>query len=168
MRLIRPDSKYIQSYIEANEEDEIFRPNAERRFINPETIIESSYNYEHGINLPANYVKATTFWLIDNEKFIGEINIRHELNSFLINYGGHIGYEVRQSECMKGYGTKMLSMALTYCKETLNLHKILITCDDDNIGSIRVIENNGGILENKVKNSLPRGNVTTRRYWINI
>ena len=82
MKLIRPDSKYIQGYIEANEEDEIFRPNAERRFIHPETIIESSYNIEHGINLPENYVKATTFWLIDNEKFIGEINIRHELNSF--------------------------------------------------------------------------------------
>ena len=168
MKLIRPDSKYIQGYIEANEEDEIFRPNTERRFINPETIIESSYNYEHGINLPENYVKATTFWLIDNEKFIGEISIRHELNSFLINYGGHIGYEIRQSECMKGYGTKMLSMALAYCKETLNLHKVLITCDDDNIGSIKVIENNGGILENKVKNSLSRGNVKTRRYWINI
>jgi len=44
----------------------------------------------------------------------------------------------------------------------------LITCDDDNIGSIKVIENNGGILENKVKNSLARGNVATRRYWINI
>lgn len=106
--------------------------------------------------------------MINNEKFIGEINIRHELNSFLINYGGHIGYEVRQSECMKGYGTKMLSMALKYCKEALNLNKVLITCDDDNIGSIKVIENNGGILENKVKNILPRGNVTTRRYWINI
>ena len=42
MKLIRPDSKYIQGYIEANEEDEIFRPNAERRFIHPETIIELS------------------------------------------------------------------------------------------------------------------------------
>ena len=166
MRLIRPDKKYIQSYIEANEEDEMFRPHAERRFRNYETIVESSYNVEHGINLPANYVRATTFWLIDNEKFIGEINIRHELNSCLINYGGHIGYEIRQSECMKGYGTKMLSMALTYCKETLHLQKVLITCDDDNIGSINVIENNGGVLENKVKNNLSRGNVTTRRYWI--
>ncbi|MCT7707108.1 MAG: GNAT family N-acetyltransferase, partial [Lactobacillus iners] len=46
--------------------------------------------------------------------------------------------------------------------------KVLITCDDDNIGSIKVIENNGGILENKVKNSLSRGNVITRRYWINL
>ena len=168
MKLIRPNIKYIQSYIEANEEDEIFRPHAVKLFSNPETIIERSYNYEHGINLPINYVRATTFWLIDNEKFIGEISIRHELNSFLINYGGRIGYEIRQSECMKGYGTNMLSMALMYCKETLNLHKVLITCDDDNIGSIKVIENNGGILENKVKNSLSRGNVITRRYWINI
>ncbi|RIY23998.1 GNAT family N-acetyltransferase, partial [Gardnerella vaginalis] len=42
MKLIRPDSKYIQGYIEANEEDEIFRPNAERRFRNYDTIIESS------------------------------------------------------------------------------------------------------------------------------
>ena len=42
MRLIRPDKEYIQSYIEANEEDEIFRPNAERRFRNYETIIELS------------------------------------------------------------------------------------------------------------------------------
>ena len=46
MRLIRPDKKYIQSYIEANEEDEMFRPHAERRFRNYETIIESSYNVE--------------------------------------------------------------------------------------------------------------------------
>ena len=168
MKLIRPNIKYIQSYIEANEEDEIFRPHAVKLFSNSETIIERSYNFEHGINLPINYVRATTFWLIDNEKFIGEISIRHELNSFLINYGGHIGYEIRQSECMKGYGTKMLSMALMYCKETLNLHKVLITCDDDNIGSIKVIENNGGILEIKVKNSLSRGNVITRRHWINI
>ena len=45
MKLIRPDKKYIQSYIEANEEDEIFRPNAERRFIYTETIIAVSYTH---------------------------------------------------------------------------------------------------------------------------
>lgn len=168
MKLIRPHQKFIQSYMEAIEEDEMFRPHGEILFSDPETIIERSYNLEHGIHLPINYVKATTFWLIDKEKFIGEINIRHELNSSLMNYGGNIGYEIRQSECCKNYGTKMLSMALIYCKETLNLNKVLITCDDDNIGSIKVIENNGGVLENKVKNSLSRGNVITRRYWIHI
>ena len=59
-------------------------------------------------------------------------------------------------------------MALIYCKEALNLNRVLITCDDDNMASIKVIENNGGVLENKVKNSLSRGNVITRRYWIHI
>ena len=49
MKLIRPNRKYIQSYIEAIEEDEIFRPHVERIFNNPETIIERSYNFEHGI-----------------------------------------------------------------------------------------------------------------------
>ena len=168
MKLIRPHKKFIQSYAEAIEEDKIFRPDGEILFSEPETIIERSYNLEHGIYLPINYVRATTFWLADKGKFIGEINIRHELNSSLMNYGGNIGYEIRQSECFKGYGTKMLSMALIYCKETLNLNRVLITCDDDNIGSIKVIENNGGVFENKVKNSLSRGNVITRRYWINI
>ena len=168
MKLIRPHKEFIQSYAEAIEEDKIVRPDGEIHFSEPETIIERSYKLEHGINLPINYVRATTFWLIDKEKFIGEISIRHELNSSLMNYGGNIGYEIRQSESCKGYGTKMLSMALIYCKEKLNLNRVLITCDDDNMGSIKVIENNGGVLENKVKNSLSRGNVITRRYWIHI
>ena len=42
MKLIRPNNQYIQGYIEANEEDEMFRPNAERRFNHPETIVELS------------------------------------------------------------------------------------------------------------------------------
>ena len=51
MRLIRPNNQYIQGYIEANEEDEIFRPNAERRFRNYETIIAVSYTH---LTLPTN------------------------------------------------------------------------------------------------------------------
>ena len=106
MKLIRPHKKFIQSYEEAIEEEKIFRPDGEILFSEPETIIERSYNLEKGINLPINYVKATTFWLIDKGKFIGEINIRHELNSSLMNYGGNIGYEIRQSECCKGMEQK--------------------------------------------------------------
>jgi predicted acetyltransferase len=45
---------------------------------------------------------------------------------------------------------------------------VLITCDDDNIASIKVIEHNGGVLEDRVTNRLERGIVTTRRYWIEI
>ncbi len=168
MKLIKPQEEFITSYKEAIKEDILYRPNAERIFGNPDTIIENSYKFENGIDLPKGFVKSTTLWLIDNETFIGQVNIRHELTDYLLNYGGNIGYAIRYSKSSKGYGTKILSMALKYCKNVLNLKKVLITCDDCNVASIKVIENNGGILENKVKNNLERGKVITRRYWIEL
>ena len=62
----------------------------------------------------------------------------------------------------------MLSKGLEYCRETLDLARVLLTCDDNNWGSIRVIEKNGGILQNKLINELGRGTVTSRRYWIEL
>ncbi|MDD2492315.1 MAG: GNAT family N-acetyltransferase [Bacilli bacterium] len=168
MKLVRPNEKFLTSYYEACKEDDDYSPNTERIFGDPNTIIQKSRDYENGINMKHGYVKATTFWLIDNNQFIGEINIRHELTDFLLNYGGHIGYEIRYSMRNKGYGTKMLQMTLPYCKEVLKLQKVLITCDDDNIGSAKVIEKNGGIMENVVINDIERGTVKTRRYWINL
>jgi predicted acetyltransferase len=43
---------------------------------------------------------------------------------------------------------------------------VLVTCDDDNVGSIRTIENNGGVLENVVTG--PDLEVPKRRYWIDL
>jgi predicted acetyltransferase len=43
---------------------------------------------------------------------------------------------------------------------------VLVTCDDDKVGSIRTFENNGGVLENVATGSevlIPK-----RRYWIEI
>ena len=61
----------------------------------------------------------------------------------------------------------MLKLGLEKAKQ-LGLDKVLITCDDDNYGSIGVIENNGGILENKVRNVINNKEVITRRYWIKL
>ena len=168
MKLIRPNEKYLASYRDACKEDDLYSPYTERIFGNPETIIQESKDYENGINMKPGYVKATTFWLIANDQFVGEINIRHELTEHLLNYGGHIGYEIRYSMRNKGYGTKMLMMVLPFCKEILKLKKVLITCDDDNVGSAKVIENNGGIFENIVINEIDQGIVKTKRYWINL
>ncbi len=168
MKLIRPCEEYLAQYIEAIREDAEFRPGAEQIFGDPAKIIERAYSFERGIDMPAGYVKETLFWLIDGERFIGQIGIRHELTEHLLRYGGNIGYEIRYSECKKGYCTKMLALALDYCKTELRLPKVLITCDDDNVGSAKVIENNGGVLENKLENKTDRGTVLTRRYWIEI
>lgn len=168
MELVRPNEEYLASYKEACREDEVYSPETERIFRNPDTVIQVAWNYENGVNMKPGYVKATTFWLIDNNQFIGEINIRHELTEHLLNYGGHIGYEIRYSKRGMGYGTKMLAMVLPYCKDILKLNKVLITCDDNNIGSARVIEKNGGVLENKVTNGIDGEEILTRRYWIEL
>ena len=110
-------------------------------------------------------VPATTFIAISNDDghLIGMINIRHGLNDFLFNFGGHIGYSIRKSERQKGYATEMLGLALIECKK-LNIERVLITCDKDNIPSAKTIINNGGILENEIL----EGSRVTQRYWINL
>lgn len=168
MELIRPCAHYLEDYAQAVREDALQRPEGERIFVPPEEILDKAYRYEHGINMEEWRVQETMFWLVDRERFIGLIKIRHTLTPALLNYGGHIGYIVRPQECGKGYGSKMLAMALDYAREALKLEKVLITCDDDNAASARVIEKNGGVLENKVRNSTQRGEVTSRRYWINL
>lgn len=166
MILIYPSEAYLGAYGDAIREDGLYRPEAEQLFSAPESIIKKAYDDRNGIGLKPGYVASTTLWLVEGGAFIGEVNIRHRLTPALMNFGGHIGYEVRYSECGKGYGTEMLALAMDYAAGQLGIKRALLTCDDDNIASYTVIERNGGVLENKVINQLDMGAVTTRRYWI--
>lgn len=106
--------------------------------------VVSAHNRDtSSINVP-----ATTYFTIrqaDN-KIVGTIQLRHELNDDLRKHGGHIGYGVRPSERNKGYGTKQLSLVLEKAKE-LHIPRIMISCDKTNLGSAKVAINNGGKLE---------------------
>lgn len=110
-------------------------------------------------------VTASVFFAIREEdnKLVGMINIRHKLNEYLYNYGGHIGYSVRKTERRKGYATKILKIALEKCKK-LKMNKVLLTCDVNNIASAKTIKACDGILENEV----PNDGEVVQRYWINI
>ena len=88
--------------------------------------------------------------------------MRHHLNESLKRYGGHIGYKIRPSYRRRGYGALICKLGIQGGAQT-GVGDILITCDDDNIGSSRIIEANGGVLQDKIDNG--RG-VLTRRYWI--
>lgn len=81
-----------------------------------------------------------------NDKPIGEIGIRTSLNDFWINKGSQLFYKIRLSERNKGYGTKMLELALIECKK-LGMKKVRINCDDMNKSSQKVIQKNGGIID---------------------
>ena len=119
-------------------------------------------NTKYKETVTPGFVTAHTFLAVnDTDKIVGVINARHELNDYLLNFGGHIGYSVRKSERRKGYGKKMLNYISEFLF-SLGLEKILITCDKNNIASKRTIESCGGILENEV---IEESRITLR-YWI--
>lgn len=110
----------------------------------------------------AALVPETLLWAVVDGKFAGKIGIRHELNENLRVEGGNIGYEVVPEFRRQGVASEMLRQALPIARE-LGLDKVLITCDDSNTGSIKVIEKNGGVLEKK---AVIASGVLKRYYWI--
>ena len=168
MELVLPQERYLASYAEAYAEDIATYKDDLQMLLPPEGVVERAENERFGIGLPEGYVPATTLWLVDGGKVIGRVNIRHALTDHLLQYGGHIGYTIRPSEQGKGYGKLQLALALDYCRDSLGLKRVLVTCNDDNIRSARTIEANGGVLENKVENFEFGRKVLTRRYWIDL
>lgn len=111
----------------------------------------------------AGMAPSSQFWLIiDGGGYIGDVDIRHRLNESLKRYGGHIGYKIRPSCRRRGYGSLIGKLGIEEARR-LGIGDILITCDDDNIGSYKIIEANGGLLRDRIDNG--RG-ALTRRYWI--
>ena len=119
---------------------------------------------KRGINLPPNHVPATFLFAFVGTRIVGRVSIRHSLNEFLDRVGGHIGYVVVPEFRRRGYATTILRLSLQIGREKLGIGDILLTCDDDNVGSIRTIEKNGGILENIITG--PDLDKPKRRYWI--
>lgn len=117
-----------------------------------------------GENLPPNHVPSTFLFGFAASRIVGRVSIRHELNDFLLRLGGHIGYVVVPEFRRRGYATAILRRSLQIAGQRLGLARVLVTCDDDNVGSIRTIEKNGGVLENVVTG--PDLAKPKRRYWI--
>lgn len=107
-------------------------------------------------------VPATTLLAVRPEdgRLVGMIDIRHRLNDYLLQFGGHIGYSVRPSQRRQGYAKEMLRQGLARCRE-MGLARVLVTCNRDNRASARTILACGGVLEDERED----GGVT-QRYWI--
>ncbi len=173
LQIIEADKKYLEEYKEAYLESlkQIELGNIKKHdlmFENPDEVdvIQKIKDHRDITKLKPTYVPSYDFFAVDGDNFIGVIHIRIRLTEGLLRYGGHIGYGINPKYWRMGYGKELLRIGLEKYKDLIEEDKILITCDDDNIGSSKIIEANGGILENKVINTDDDETFLTRRYWI--
>ena len=120
-----------------------------------------------GRNLKFDMVQASYFLVFDNnDELVGRVSIRHSLNKHLYNLGGHIGYCVLPEFRLRGYATQILKWSIKFIKN-IGVESILVTCDEDNIGSKKVIQNCGGVLCKKLPVFEQKDQKPKLRYWIN-
>ena len=175
LKIVEADKKYLDQYKEAynlsiQKIKEGLISKHDLMFLNPDEkdIIQKAKDNRDRTKLKPNYVPSYDYFAVDDDKFIGVIHIRIELTPALLQYGGNIGYGINPKYWKQGYGTELLRLGLIKAKELINSDRVLITCDEDNIGSYRIIEKNGGVLENIIQNTDEDEVFMTRRYWINI
>jgi predicted acetyltransferase len=117
-----------------------------------------------GADLPDGHVPCDYFWITDDGEVVGFIAFRRELNDWLRNYGGHIGYAVRPSRRRQGIARTALDLVLDRARAE-GYDRVMLTCDDDNAGSYRTIEGAGGVLQDTI-DAADAGHERMRRYWI--
>jgi len=127
--------------------------------------VQNLQDQADGVNLPEGWVPCTTLYAFIGEDLVGRVNVRHQLNEFLLNFGGHIGYGVVPPFRGRGIATYLLGVGLEEARRH-GIERALVTCDENNYASARVIEKHGGVFENHFD---PGGGVPLkRRYWIEV
>ena len=93
------------------------------------------------------------------------ILLRHNLNEYLEQFGGHVEFSVLPDERGKGYATWMLKNVLRYAKDW-GIERVLLACDAGNAAARRVIEKNGGTALDKVID--PEYEIELERFTIKV
>ena len=168
--LVKPDLSYADEIIKYKEESLKESPliNGSAgldRLSSIEIWLEELKKRSCEDTVPKGLVPSSTYLgLREKDNYIvGMIDIRHYLNEYLTQAGGHIGYGVRKTERNKGYAKQMLKLALEKCKE-LKIKRVLITCDEDNIASEKVILSANAKLED-IRNV---DGENKKRFWIDL
>ena len=168
--LVKPDLSYADEIIKYKEESL-----AESPIINGSAGLDRLSSIEDWLEelnkrscedtVPKGLVPSSTYLGVREKDnyIVGMIDIRHYLNEYLTQVGGNIGYSVRKTERNKGYAKQMLKLALEKCRD-LKMKKVLITCDEDNIASEKVILSANAKLEDIINVD----GKNKKRFWIDL
>ena len=172
VRLARPSPRFKAAFVELMDDFAVagdLRYEALRRRVETDfdAVVREWKLAENGRNLQSGMSPYKTYWLLRNGRdILGTIRLRLRLTDSLRIEGGHIGYNIRPSERNKGYATRMLALGLEKFREMDSYERVLVTCDDDNFASARVIEKNGGVRDSDTVS--PYSGKRVRRYWIEL
>lgn len=158
MKLISPNSglqKSYVSYIEELGDEERYPYPLDLDYSDFDALIHKLELYSQGLQLPNWLVPNTTFWLVEGNQILGCSHFRHYLNAQLEKAGGHIGLGIRPSARGKGLGKILLNATINKAVK-MGVEKIHIHCYGDNMGSRRMIESSGAVLESTINLDLPK------------
>jgi predicted acetyltransferase len=159
---LRDEAEFRAGHEAMQADDFVFGPRLEAAANWPD-YLRRWEDFRLGRELPDGYVPDTFLVAEAGGVIVGRTSIRHRLNDFLRRDGGHIGYGVLPQYRRRGYATAILRQSLAEASR-LGIDQALLVCDDDNIGSITVIERCGGRLDSAVPGT--GGQPGRRRYWI--
>lgn len=170
LRLTRPTeamsgeiSAYRQAMLDAGSEMDGCGPL--KRMENPAEWLAFCRQLDNPATTPPNWVPMTQFVCLRGAKIAGMIQVRRELNDFLREYAGHIGYSVRPDERKKGVATWMLQNVLPHCRD-IGLTRVMVACEPWNDGSRKTILHGGGVYAKTVH--CEEQNIDLEQYWITL
>lgn len=148
--------KLVRPTIDMKEEAMAYRQahfDAGERVISGSELLDRTEDYEEWVrSVAANtspetvnpaWVLTDTFFAVDEaDRIVGIIDLRHELNDFLQDFG-NVGYSVKPSERRKGYATEMFRQVREIARQA-GMHELHMAVHRDNEPSVKTIVNAGG------------------------
>jgi predicted acetyltransferase len=116
---------------------------------------------KHGGCPKPEIVPMDSYFIEADRRILGDLFIRHRLNTMLEKMGGHIGYKVRPSLRNRGVATIALRLGLEKLR-VMGVERALVTCKRNNLASARVIEKCGGV---RIEDAILEDHAE-RRYWV--
>ena len=130
--------------------------------VGPEDDVESAEGFAAWVSRLRSLPAAQLWWIVDDEQVLGGIALRTGTDDKVRRHG-HVGYGIRPSARGRGIATWALGEVRAHAREA-GLSRLLLVCRDDNMGSVRTIERQGGVLEKVVDT----GQAVVRHYWIDL